>query len=145
MIIILVLQVFLYLTCTNSYTGFQEVPLDDPQGSNPIDANQLVKWNARYSGDIFWAMKVGHIGACADLCIRMTICASFNFDLDSHMCEMNSNVRDYQTDLLLWKQNSVYSKIQDWPNKVTYVLICYLVFLSSHNAIHPRGHSRSVL
>ena len=113
-----VLQVFLYIILPTSYTTFQESPNGDPTNFHMIHADELVKWNTRYPGDIFWSLNVGHIGACAVMCVRMTKCVTFNFDLESHMCEMNSNAPEYNTGQLLRKRNWVYSKIQDWPRKV---------------------------
>ena len=83
-----------------------------------IHADTLVKWNTHFAGDMFWSHKVDHIGTCAALCMRMALCVSFNFDLDSHQCDMNSNRLENHPVRLLWKQNSVYSMIQDWPEKV---------------------------
>ena len=93
----------------------------------PVNADNLITRNIHFEGDKFWSNTVEHIGDCAVLCVRMTKCMSFNFDMKTLVCELNS---DYLVDADhsgRSKPNSVYSSIRNWPIKVTYFTVCLLV------------------
>ena len=93
-----------------------------------INADKLVTWNIYFEGDKFWSTKVAHIGACAVLCVRMTKCLSFNFDLSTLVCEMNSDILTDTDQRGRWNRDSVYSSIKDWPEEVKYIrtLFCFI-------------------
>lgn len=86
--------------------------------SDIINADTLVKWNTYFDGATVWSHTVSHIGTCAVVCMRMTMCVSFNFDLASNKCEMKRDLLESYPSLGIMKQNSVYSRIQDWPKQV---------------------------
>ena len=83
-----------------------------------INADTLVQWNTYFDGFQEWSHAVGSIGACATLCIRLTMCLSFNFDLSSNLCDLNSDLLENNTDRGMTKRSSVYSRIADWPETV---------------------------
>ena len=87
---------------------------------HPVNADNLITRNIHFEGDKFWSNTVGHIGDCAVLCLRMTKCMSFNFDLETLVCELNSDQLIDADHSGRSKPNSVYSSIRNWPRKVIY-------------------------
>ena len=83
-----------------------------------ISADVFVLLNTYYGGDKFWSHSVSGFGTCAKLCMRMTKCESFNFDLSSRDCDLNSDLLENNPHLGKSKRRSVYSRIKDWPEQV---------------------------
>ena len=86
--------------------------------SNQINADSLVAWDTYYEGQKVWSNPVSNIGTCATMCMRMTMCESFNFDLSSRDCDLNSDLLENNHHLGKSKRRSVYSRIKDWPKQV---------------------------
>ena len=89
-----------------------------PCASCDINADPLVERDTYLNGFKFWDHQMDHIGSCARVCMRMTICKSFNFDLLSRDCELNRELLENHPEGRGRKRNKVYSKISDWPRKV---------------------------
>ena len=87
---------------------------------HPINADDLITRNIHFEGDKFWSNTVEHIGDCAVLCVRMTKCMSFNFDMKTLVCELNSDHLVDADRSGRSRPSSVYSNIRNWPRKVTF-------------------------
>ena len=84
-----------------------------------IDANSIILFGTYLSGFNFWSLKVSDIGTCARACIRMTLCLSFNFDLQDGTCELNSGLLENWSGSEIKKLSRVYSSKKDWPREVS--------------------------
>ena len=117
--VLITLSGFLTRTCADKVPFKNQKNSDDPTThQRRINADELVARNVYFEGDKFWSNKVDDIGNCAVLCVRMTKCLSFNFDLGTRNCEMNSDfLMDVDTDGE-YKPNSMYSNIANWPEEV---------------------------
>lgn len=89
-----------------------------------INADPLVERGTYLNGFKFWDHRVDHIGSCARICMRMTMCKSFNFDLLSRDCELNRELLENHPEGRGRNRNKVYSEISVWPWKVrSYAII----------------------
>ena len=103
-----------------------------------INADNLVTWNIHFDGNKFWSNKVEHIGDCAVLCVRMRKCVSFNFDLQTSVCELNSDYLKDVDNYVRLRPNSVYSNINDWPEEVTFITILKFFIFPFGKLYRPR-------
>ena len=83
-----------------------------------INAESLVQRNTYLGGYSIWSNLVSDLGSCATLCIRIKMCVSFNFDLSTGRCELNSKLLENHLHLGKSGENILYSRRQDWPPEV---------------------------
>ena len=88
--------------------------------SYQINADSLVQRNTYLDGFLIWSNLVSDIGLCATLCIRMKMCMSFNFDLSTRKCDLNSELMENHLYNGKSGQNVLYSRSQDWPPEVCF-------------------------
>ena len=96
-----------------------------------INAESLVQRQTYLQGFQVWSHQVEGIGTCAKLCVRLTMCLSFNFDLSSKRCDLNNATLEDNTDRGVTKVTSLYSRIKDWPETVSQENCCNKVRTSS--------------
>ena len=93
-----------------------------------IDASSIVLYGSYLSGFNFWSLNVSDIGACARACMRMTLCLSFNFDLQDGTCELNRDLLENWSCSEIKKRSRVYSRKKDWPREVSAIHVCTPLF-----------------
>ena len=77
----------------------------------------LVKHGHELKEDAFWETKTKGVVECAQSCIRLKKCKSFNFNENTGLCQLNKNTGTPS------KADSkfVYSEISDWPSQVSHL------------------------
>ena len=96
-----------------------------------INAESLVQRHTYLQGFQVWSHQVEGIGTCAKLCVRLTMCLSFNFDLSSKRCDLNKATLEDNTERGVARATAVYSRIKDWPETVSQENGCNKVRTSS--------------
>ena len=91
-----------------------------------INADPLVQKDTLLAGQPFWSSPAVDIGACAKACMRLKICSSFNYVLNSTLCELSSDTAENRTGLVSNVTGCVYSDIMDWPATVSNVFFIHL-------------------
>ena len=94
------------------------------QATCDINAKALVQWHTYLQGFQVWSHQVKAIGTCAKLCVRLTMCLSFNFDLSSKRCDLNNATLEDNTDRGVTRATAVYSRIKEWPETVSQDNFC---------------------
>ena len=65
--------------------------------------------------------KVASISVCVYDCMVLVDCQSFNYDMDTNMCEINSeNSQTAPEDIISTKRKIMFSDIKVWP-KVRFI------------------------
>ena len=85
-----------------------------------VGASAQIQENTYLDGFQFWSLPVAGIEACAMACTRLPLCMSFNFDLYSRNCELNTDVLENQLEGRVSKGGSQYSPLADWVSQVRY-------------------------
>ncbi|XP_046328986.1 uncharacterized protein LOC124112859 [Haliotis rufescens] len=81
--------------------------------SNCFDTDSLLKQDSAMVGYIFDIVRPSTIYGCSSECLRSSTCRSFNFDLVTRTCHLNSNISNHTN--VIFKQGYVFSDIELWP------------------------------
>ena len=108
-----------------------------------IEIDALVSTNFALENHQFWRAKTVDVMDCAKTCVKRKLCQSFNFDTDSHLCELNDGLYNH-TKTVRHGSSLLYSDIARWPAQVSIniwilqnsFIVSYLtIFLDLKNAL----------
>ena len=90
-----------------------------------FNPTHLVKHGHELMDLSFWETKTKGVVECAQSCIRRKKCKSFNFNVNTGLCQLNENTgTPSKAD-----NKVVYSEIGDWPSQVSH--LTFAEFLSN--------------
>lgn len=93
-----------------------------------IHADSLVRRDVKLDGYQIWSAPTSDLGSCARACVRVKLCLSFNFDLSTRLCDLNSEViAESQIHRLKKAPGKLYSSISEWPPTVIVFLLFHFL------------------
>ena len=84
-----------------------------------IEARTFVDSNTRMTGFTILSAPAADLASCAKACLRVKQCASFNYDLSSRLCDLNSVSSTNHPEVMTHASRSLHSDIVEWPAMVT--------------------------
>ena len=95
-----------------------------------IDADRLVNVNTRLNDFKIWSAPTTDLASCAKACVRVKICISFNYDLSTRLCDLNSESSTDHPEFMTHAPRILHSNIVEWPATVISSLLSYLLVQS---------------
>ena len=83
-----------------------------------INADHLIRKDARFDGSQFWSTSTRSFTSCVKACVRVKLCASFNYNLKTKVCELNTKSSSNIPGSVTAASGVMHSNFEGWPSEV---------------------------
>ena len=92
--------------------------IQDVASSLCTNADHLIRKDARFDGSQFWSTPTKSFTSCVKACVRVKLCASFNYNLRTKVCELNTNSSSNIPGSITVASGVMHSNFEGWPSEV---------------------------